>query len=227
MMLPVVAIRGEPGLSQTLALAASKGITVTGIPLFRVEPVPWELPEESDFDALLIGSANAIRHGGKALHRLSHLPVFAVGAQTAKAASEAGFTVAHIGQGGLQSVLDNDAAVSKQFLRLSGRQRVALDLRSGQEMVEIVTYDNRAISAPADLGEQLRNGGTVLLHSAAAMVHLGKECGRIGLDVSRITLAALGPRIIDSAGDGWAAIHTAPTPDDAALLDMVKALTLA
>lgn len=226
-MCPIIAIRGEPGLSQTLAFAASQSIDVTGIPLFEVDPVAWDVPDEEQFDGLLIGSANAIRHCGAGLEKLADLPVFAVGEQTANAAKEAGFIVAHIGQGGLQSVLDHDTAHSKRFLRLSGRERVPLETHSSQEMVEIVTYDNRAVAAPDMLAMALKDGGIVMLHSAAATDHFTNECKRIGLDRSRILLAALGPRIIENAGYGWADIQVANAPNDAALLTTVKALALA
>jgi uroporphyrinogen-III synthase len=61
----------------------------------------------------------------------------------------------------------------------------------------------------------------VLLHSAATARHFASECDRLGLARSAVTLAALGPRIAASAGGGWAAVHTAPRPDEAALLEMV------
>ncbi len=64
----------------------------------------------------------------------------------------------------------------------------------------------------------------VLLHSAATARHFANECDRLGLARGSITLAALGPRIAAAAGDGWAAIHIASRPDDAALLAMAQEL---
>lgn len=219
---PIVAIRGEPGLSQTLALARTSGLNVTGIPLFLVHPLDWALPADMDFDGLLIGSANAIRHGGAPLERCKHLPVYAVGRQTAKAAEGAGFTISHVGTGGLQSVLDHSRARSKRFLRLAGSERVPLETHAGQEIVEICVYDNAPVPAPDSLADSLALGGVVLLHSAAATLHFTNECNRMGIDRSRIILAALGPRIVQDAGTGWAAIHIADKPRDAALLALAE-----
>ncbi|MGB7373971.1 uroporphyrinogen-III synthase [Pontixanthobacter sp.] len=224
---PIVAIRGEPGLSQTLSLAAARNLDITGIPLFEVHPATWTVPPLTDFDGLLIGSANAIRHGGSALNKLIDLPVFAVGHKTATAARNAGFTIAHVGEGGLQSVLDHEAAHAKRFLRLSGHERVPLKLRPAQKIKEVVTYFNYAVPAPEKLAMELAGGGIVMLHSAAATGHFISECERLGLDRRRITLAALGPRITEHAGSGWAGIHIASAPNDAALLTTVKSLALA
>lgn len=219
---PIVAIRGEPGLSQTVALARKTGLEVTGLPLFAVHPLVWSVPTNTDFDGLLIGSANAIRHGGAPLERCQHLPVYAVGTQTAKAAERAGFTVAHVGTGGLQSVLDHRLAQSKRFLRLAGSERVPLEPHSGQEIAEICVYDNAPVPAPAELADMVAESAIILLHSAAAMLHFTNECNRMGIDRSRIILAALGPRIVHNAGAGWAAIHIASEPTDAALLALTN-----
>jgi uroporphyrinogen-III synthase len=64
----------------------------------------------------------------------------------------------------------------------------------------------------------------VLLHSAATARHFASECDRLGLARGTIALAALGPRIAAAAGEGWRAVHTAPRPDEAALLEMAREL---
>ena len=63
-------------------------------------------------------------------------------------------------------------------------------------------------------------GALVLLHSAATARHFAEECDRLGVPRARITLAALGPRIAAAAGAGWGAVHIAPQPDEAALLQL-------
>ena len=106
-MVPLVVIRPEPGCSNTVAAARAAGITCHGFPLFEVAARSWEGLAPQGFDALLIGSANALRHGGPGLAALRALPVLAVGETTAAEARAAGFSVAQTGAGGLQSLLDN------------------------------------------------------------------------------------------------------------------------
>jgi uroporphyrinogen-III synthase len=61
-------------------------------------------------------------------------------------------------------------------------------------------------------------GVAVVLHSAAAAAHLAGEMDRLELPREKLHLIALGPRIAQAAGTGWAAIHTAPAPDERSLL---------
>src|SRR5687767_8581448 len=83
-------LRPEPGASATVSRAAAIGLDAFAMPLFEIEPLAWEAPEPTAFDALLLTSANAVRCGGQALERLRGLPVHAVGEATAEAARRAG-----------------------------------------------------------------------------------------------------------------------------------------
>ena len=96
----IFVIRPEPGLQSTLQGARDMGLAVVGMPLFEVLPLRWPAPDATGFDALLLGSANAVRHGGDALEQYRDLPVHAVGKATAEAAQDAGFTVEQVGEGG-------------------------------------------------------------------------------------------------------------------------------
>src|SRR5688572_25017235 len=98
-MKPLVVLRAEPAASTTAARASAMGLEVRIVPLFEVAPVEWSAPKASRFDGLVLTSANAVRHGGPQLAALKRLPVHAVGAATAAAAREAGFTIASIGGG--------------------------------------------------------------------------------------------------------------------------------
>ena len=84
-LIPAIVIRPEPGCAATVAAARDWGLEAHGFPLFAVQPRDWSPPAASDVDALLIGSANALRLGGPALEGLRGLPAFAVGAATAEA----------------------------------------------------------------------------------------------------------------------------------------------
>jgi uroporphyrinogen-III synthase len=221
----IVAIRPEPGLSATIAAGRNLGLEIAGIPLSQVEPIAWEPPDSSEIDALLIGSANAIRHGGTQLSALTHLPAYAVGKATENELVLAAFHVAAVGEGGLQSVLDQ-IPTPNRLLRLAGEERISLELPQGITMIERIVY--RVVEHPLSETQMSGMGDNplILLHSAGSASHFAAEIDRVGLDRSAISLAALGPRIAEAAGDGWSTIHIADRPNDAELLAMVKAILL-
>jgi uroporphyrinogen-III synthase len=217
--LHLLALRPEPGLAATLTKARALGLPATGHPLSAIRPLAWGCPDPDAIDALLLGSANAILHGGPHLARLTAKPVYAVGEATAAAARGAGFTVALTGSGGLQGVLDA-VPPPRHLLRIAGEEHVPLTPPAGVTFAEVIAYRSQAL--PLDPAAPLLASGAplVLLHSAATASHFAAECERLNLDRSRITLAALGPRIAAAAGAGWAAIHTAAAPDEATLVQL-------
>lgn len=214
----IIAIRPEPGLSSTLELGKELGLPIEGIALSTAEPVQWEAPSLEGIDAILVGSANAFRHGGPQLEHLKHLPVHAVGHATAKAARDAGFGVALTGDGGLQPLLDTLAVAPAHYIRLAGEERITLHPPEGVTITEKVVYRMRHL--PLENAPPLP--GIVLLYSAASAQHFANECVRLGVDRSQITLAALGPRILAAAGSGWAATHAPASPNEAELLALAQ-----
>lgn len=216
----LLALRPQPGLDATLDKARAAGLPITGHALSAIRAVAWECPDPAGIDGLLLGSANAILHGGPHLAALTAKPVYAVGEATAAAARAAGFTVAMTGSGGLQGVLD---AVRPpcHLLRIAGEEHVPLTPPPGVTFAEVIAY--RSVMLPLDPAAPLLASGEalVLLHSAATAAHFAAECDRLGLPRAGIALAALGPRIAAAAGAGWAAVHTAARPDEASLMQLV------
>jgi uroporphyrinogen-III synthase len=219
--LPIIAIRPEPGCSATVEAGRAAGLAIEGHPLFDVRPLAWEPPPADAIDALLLGSANAIRHGGPGLDAFRAKPVYAGGEATAAAAEAAGFTLATVGQGDLQSLLDTLAAPLR-LLRVSGAEHVPLALSPGIEIETRVAYESAPLPLPAALAGRLRDGAVVLLHSGAAARHFGAECDRRGVPRNTITLAALAPRIAAAAGEGWREVRSAAAPSEAALLALAR-----
>ncbi len=218
----IFAIRPEPGLSRTIAAGREGGgLAIEGMPLFEVRPLAWEPPAAEAFDALLIGSANAFRHGGEALARYRKLPVHAVGRETAAAAGEAGFAVARTGEGGLQALLE-DTRWPQSYLRLAGAVQVPLVAPEGSQITTRIVYESAPVPMPARLAEALCHRALVLLHSGEASRHFAAECGRLAIPGSSIMLAALAPRIAAAAGRGWASVKSAATPEDGALLALAR-----
>jgi uroporphyrinogen-III synthase len=220
MSLRPLALRPEPGLRATLDKGRAMGLAIVGHALSEIRPVAWECPDPGTIDGLLIGSANAILHGGPGLAQLCAKPVFAVGEATAAAARTAGFTVAMTGSGGLQGVLDAVPAPCR-LLRIAGEEHVPLTPPEGVTVAEVIAY--RSVALPLDPAAPLLASGEalVLLHSAGTARHFAAECDRLDLPRGTIALAALGPRIAAAAGPGWRAVHTAARPDESTILQLV------
>jgi uroporphyrinogen-III synthase len=217
----LLVLRPEPGCQATLMAARELGMAAEGYPLSRIVPVAWNAPDPAMIDGLLIGSANVFLHGGAVLAALRDKPCYVVGKATAEAARAAGFAVAMQGEGGLQKVLDSIAAPA-HLLRIAGEERIALDAPRGVTITTRIAYRSEALPLDPALPVLARGGVVALLHSAAAARHFSSECHRLDVDISKITLGALGPRIADAAGAGWRAVHTAAAPNDAALLELAR-----
>lgn len=221
-MTPVIVIRPQPGCDATVAAARALGLEARGFALFDVRALPWQAPDADSFDALLIGSANALRHGGAALTAWRGRPAYAVGASTARAARDAGLHVVATGAGGLQDMLAQIAPAHRRLLRLAGRDRVQLDPPPGVTLADCVVYASEPSPVPPQLLARLGEESLVLLHSAEAARHFAAECDRMGIAREAISLAALGPRIAAAAGTGWAALAAAEAPSDQALLALAE-----
>lgn len=221
---PLALLRPEPGWSDSAAAARALGLAVVGHPMFVGAPVDWT-PPLGEFDAILAGSASAFRMGGSQLGALTRLPVHAVGKATAAAARDAGFDVARTGAGGLQHLLDEQAHKPMRFLRLGGEERVPLFPSDNQTVTDRVVYRMAPRPLDPDFSVVLASERPlVALHSAAAARHFAREADRLGLSRGSLSLLALGPRIARAAGRGWAALHIADQPYDAALLAKARAL---
>jgi len=222
-MMPLIVVRPEPGCAATVAAARTLGLEALGFPLFAITPRDWQPVPSGEIDALLIGSANALRHGGAELARYRALPAHVVGEATAAAARAAGLAVETIGSGGLQTVLDTVPAGTR-LLRLAGEERITLTPPPGVTMIERVCYASESRAMPPQLVRLLSRPATVLLHSAEAARHFGLECDRLGVDRAGVHIAALVQRIAAAAGPGWAGCVVADRPDDAALLATARNL---
>jgi uroporphyrinogen-III synthase len=218
-MRPVLVLRPEPGNSATCAAARNLGLGPVAAPLFAYAPRDWSLPDATRWDGLLIGSAAVFARGAPGLAALRHLPVHAVGATSARAATDAGFTVARTGSGGLQPVVA--ALPPGRYLRLAGQARVPLILPEGVTVDDVIVYAAQPQPlAPAAIGLIRRGPVLALLHSAEAARHFASQCAAHDLPRNAIALACLGPRIAAAAGNGWQAIEIARTPDDNAVLSL-------
>jgi len=217
-VIPLVIVRPEPGATATLQAARAVGLAASAHPIFTIEPVSWRPVDPAEVDAVILGSANALRHAGPGLSALRGLPAYCVGRTTALAAKTAGLEVVRTGTGGLQQVLLALAPQHRRLLRLAGAAHVPLSLPPDVTMETRIVYD----AVPTPLGTGLRRAladpAVVMLHSGEAARHFDELCAAGEVAREQIHLAVIGPRVARVAGTGWATVETAPQPSDAALL---------
>jgi uroporphyrinogen-III synthase len=212
---PVVVLRPEPGNGQTAARLAALGLEVVRLPLFAVAPVDWTPPTPDTADAILVTSANAIRHGGTGLDALTALPVVAVGEATARTARASGFTVSIVGDRDAGAAADAARAAGfGRLLHLGGRDRVTVADAS------VVVYASDPTAVSPDAIDAL-TGSIALLHSARAARRFAdlRQAGR-----SSIRIAALSLSVAAAAGRGWESVAAAEHPTDAAVVALAATL---
>lgn len=212
-MRPLLLLRPEPGLSASADRARKLGLEVIACPLFRVERVEWDAPDPANFDALLLTSANAVRHAGPGLQRLRSLPVHAVGEATAAAAAEAGLAVATVGNGDARSLLA-ELPASLRLLHLAG-----VDYRDQADarIETMVVYRSAAIAAPR----------LPPLEKLVAAVHSPRAGARLASLASvrgSTAIVAISPAAAEACGTGWECIETADMPNDNSLLALAARL---
>jgi len=224
-MTPLLVLRPQPGATATARRATALGLETVIAPLFEIHPLVWDAPDPASFDALLVTSANAVHHGGEAMTRYRHLPLFAVGAATAEAAHAAGFADIIAGQGDGMAATDLAVARDKvRLLHLAGREHV--DLRHPAATIKRrLVYGAEAVETLPDAARAaLVAGAMALLHSGRAAALFARLVDAAVLPRDRTTVIALSDAVRDAAGSGWAGAFAAPVPNDEALLAIAARL---
>ena len=214
-MRPLLVLRPEPGAAMTIARAQAAGFQAVAAPLFTVAPLAWDAPEEQAYDALMLTSANAVRHAGPALSRYLSLPVYAVGEATAAAARAEGFADVRTGAG--------DAAALAALMVCDGiRRPLHLAGREHRDVATPLSIDRRIVYAaepgtmlPAPALAALRRGAIALIHSPRAGELFARLLAEAGLDGANVPVAAISAA---AAAGPWHKVAIAATPDDGALL---------
>jgi uroporphyrinogen-III synthase len=215
---PLLVLRPEPGASATVAAARAMGLAAIAAPLFRVRPLDWAPPAALPA-AVLLTSANAVRHGGPQLAALARLPAYAVGAATAEAARQAGFGRIVTGEGDAEAIL----ALARRdgigaLLHLAGRAH--------RDVVpDDIRIDRRIVYA-ADPVETLPEAARAALPDAVALLHSPRAARLFArlADPAGIAIAAISPATLAAAGPGWRRAEAAAQPTDASLLAVAAKL---
>jgi len=112
--------------AKTVERLKNKGVDAVLAPVTTITPT-GQTPPSTPFDAVLISSANAIRHlSEEARTRLLNVPLFCVGEKTASVARAAGFTSVTTGTGdgrALVKLVASTIKPSAALLYLTGTPR--------------------------------------------------------------------------------------------------------
>jgi uroporphyrinogen-III synthase len=211
----IVILRPEPGATATFERAVEQGLSPVKLPLFEIERIRWAPPGDlSQFDGLLITSANAIREGGEGLEQLKSLPVYAVGPATAAVAREAGFEVAKVGPARVRPLL-RTVDPDLRLLHLAGEDRIDAR-RAWQRITVLPVYRSPSL----DVDPALIDGAVVLVHSPRA----GARLAEIVIDRSSVAIAAISHAAAKACGEGWEKVSAIARPSDLALLALAGRL---
>lgn len=215
---PIAVLRPEPGNRVTAAAIEARGRRAIRLPLFETRPIAWEAPDPAGFDALILTSANAVRHAGPGLAKLLALPAYAVGDVTADAARRAGFAVAAIGDSGAEALAGRAAALGvRRALHLAGRERTLAVEGIVAEIVTVYASDPLPVTP-----EQVARlaGAVALVQSARA----GTRLAEIVAPALRGGIAIVAPSARAASGEGWERILVPPDFHGTALIDAAIAL---
>ena len=220
----VVVTRPQPGA--TAARWRGRGATVTVAALLDVAPRAW-LPPAVPPAAVAFTSANGVRLAGAGAAPYHDLPAFAVGAATARAATDAGWRDVRDGGGTAAALFAAAAAAGVgTLLHLAGADRVAAAVPAGLTVIVREVYAATLLDLPPHVAALLDGGrvDAVLLYSPRTAAHFAAQADAAGIDRGRVALAALSPAVAAAAGGGWRRVAVAATPDDAALFAAATAL---
>lgn len=211
---PLLVLRPAPGNAETVARAGALGLEAIAVPLFEVVACAWNPPDAAGFDALMVTSANTVRHAGPELMRYAALPAYAVGAATADALRRTGFAEVHTGPGdavGLIDRLRRDGV--RRVLHPCGAERRAPEA-GALAITRVVVYAAHLIADPPGLAAALARAPVAMLHSPRAAARFASLVPERGA----IAIAAISRNAADAAGEGWESIAVAEAPNDNALL---------
>ncbi|UGY18617.1 uroporphyrinogen-III synthase [Bradyrhizobium septentrionale] len=236
----ILVTRPHPDNDATLATLRGRGFDALAAPVLRFEPLPFHDDDDSDYDAVILTSANALRAVDLTASRLLLLPLFAVGAHTADAARAAGFDrviVAKGDAGGLRDLVlarvkAGELEASATLLHLAGAD-LSRDLagelgEKGLTVVTHTTYRMAPVSAfPREVSDAfMANRITAVLHYSRRSAQAFLDAIRAdGLEISALALpqccisAAVAAVLRDA---GATKLVVAAQPDENALLEALS-----
>lgn len=238
----ILVTRPHPDSEATAAALRARGYEVLSAPVLKFEPVALRDDIETDYGAVIVTSANAIRALAPQLQDspLLTLPLFAVGERTASAARDAGFDKVIVAGGDaamlrdcvLASVRSKTLKKGATLLYLAGAD-LSRDLAGeltarGFEVVTQTTYRMAPVAGlPRDVCDGFAGNGI------EAVLHYSRRSARAFLDAARaegVEISALAvpqcclSETIASAlrEAGATQLMVASSPDENALFDALE-----
>lgn len=216
----ILICRPQPGADATAAKAGDFGMQAHIYPLFAPVALQWNPPAAADFDAVLLTSANTARLAGDAIRLYTHLPAYAIGEESAKAARSAGF--------GHVTAIGPDASATAEHIAAHGHSRVfhpgGKHIRPfkahGLQIEHAATYEMKAAGDAKGLIRALQGVDAVLVHSPRAGERLDLL---VPTELRRaLLIVAISTATQNACGAGWRDILNVPKPDDKAMLAMAQ-----
>lgn len=236
----VLVTRPHPDCEATCAALRARGIEGLAAPVLRFEPLPFHDDADADYDAVIVTSANALRTLDLAGHRLSKLPLFAVGTHTADAARAAGFDKVKVAKGDGAALRDLVMArvkagklkKSATLLYLAGAD-LSRDLPGelGAKGLTVITHTTYRMAPVARFAAEIDDA--FMAHRITAVLHYSRRSARAfleavragGLEISALALpqccisAAVAAILHDA---GATKVVVAAEPDENALLEALS-----
>lgn len=232
----VLVTRPQPAAGGTARRLAELGFDPIVLPLTEISALSFDpLPDVAATDAVVVTSANALRHADPTLLApFLDMPCFAVGEETASAAARAGFSSVVAGPGdavGLARIVTDSLSSGVQLLYLCGRMRLSnvedLLREKGMHVVVVETYDAPEIAYPA--GELMVRLGSepldaALLYSSRAATAIGRLVSLPEIEplFAETLFLCISERVAAAfRGVPQARVFVARTPEEAGLLALL------
>lgn len=232
----ILVTRPQPDNDNTIAALRARGRDVLAAPMLRFEQVAFRDDADAHYGAVIVTSANALRAiaGQPGLGRLLQLPLYAVGAHTAAAAREVGFSQVISADGdadALRALMIERVGAGQTLLYLAGAD-LARDLAGelGAHGFSVVTHTTYRMAPVAELPAAV--GAAFAAGQIGAVLHYSRRSARAFVDAARhagVEISALGAAqccMSDSVASvmrdaGAARVTVAAAPNEKALFDLL------
>lgn len=233
----VLVTRPHPDNEVTARSLRERGFEVVLAPMLRFEALPLADDIDTDFAAVIVTSANALRAVEAQLEGFLKLPLFAVGEHTASEARRFGFgqVISAEGDAGkLRDLLRKSlkSKKAKRLLYLAGND-LSRDLAGalGERGFEVVTRTTYRMVALSSLSRQTRDAFAA--NEVEAVLHYSQRSARAFLEAARaegVEISALAvPQCCISANvaavlreAGALQVLAAASPDENALFGALE-----
>lgn len=230
----ILVTRPSQDFERTAQALHAAGFAAVAAPMMNFEIMGFDVPDLSQFSALVFTSANGVR----ALQQRPEfrgMACYAVGEQSAKAAVDAGFVLLAQGAGDVQSlckIIEKDNFGRKHLLHISGVHQAGNLVQNLADMSiicrRVQAYQMVAAQQISDeVVEQIRNRDitAILFYSARSAQIFNENMEKMGLldEILEIAAFCLSKNIADGLSSPYLKqIYYVNQPDEAALIELMQ-----